>query len=212
MIIFQKNPHFLLFFRLYSSNIFLATNHNFQQHNNLKLNNNHTVIKTQFFYFFIFFTIISFYLFSQQLHTTIKSTTVRFDHLQPPSTSKPLKVEPPKTEILNHRKSNFHFQSNKTFKTARPRNVPLPPISNGQDPLLFLASPMTASSASAVPLLHLLPKPHTKSLMSVLAPPCSAMVIGNKYLDFCCVCLRENEREVGKLRALALGNANAKSK
>ena len=194
MIIFQKNPHFLLFFRLYSSNIFLATNHNFQQHNNLKLNNNHTVIKTHFFYFFIFFTIISFYLFSQQLHTTIKTTTIKFNHLQPPSTSKPLKVEPPKTEILNHGKSAFHFQSNKTFKTARPRTVSLPPISNGRDSLLLLASPATESSTSAVPLLHLLPKPRTKSLMSILAPPCSAMVIGNKYLDFYCVCVRGNER------------------
>ena len=54
---------------------------------------------------------------------------------------------------------------------------------------------MTASSAFAIPFLHLLPKPHTKSLMFVLAPPCSAMVIENKYLDFCYVCVRENERE-----------------
>ena len=99
------------------------------------------------------------------------------------------------TEILNHRKSAFHFQSKKTFKIARPGNVSLPPISNGRDPLLLLVSPMTVSSAFAIPFLHLLSKPHTKSLMSVLAPPCSAMVIGNKYLDFYCVCVCERERE-----------------
>ena len=134
------------------------------------------------------------------------TTTVRFDHLQPPSTSKPLKVEPPKTEILSNQKSAFHFQSNKTIKTARPRTVSLPPISNGQDTLLLLlASPTMASSASAVPLLHLLPKPCTKSLMSVLAPPCSAMVTGNKYLDFCYVCVKGmREREVGKLILLKI--------
>ena len=67
------------------------------------------------------------------------------------------------TEILNHRKSAFHFQSKQTFKIARPGNVSLLPISNGRDPLLLLVSPITASSAFAVPFLHLLPKPHTKS-------------------------------------------------
>ena len=112
------------------------------------------------------------------------------------------------TEILNHRKSAFHFQSKQTFKIARPGNVSLPPISNGWEPLLLLVSPIMASSAFAVPFLHLLPKPHMKSLMFVLTPPCSAMVIGNKYLDFCYVCVRENERErereVGKLILLKI--------
>ena len=65
---------------------------------------------------------------------------------------------------------------------------------------------MMASSTFAIPLLHLLPKPRTMSLMFVLALPCLAMVIGNKYLDFCCVCVRgnEREREVGKLIVLKI--------
>ena len=59
---------------------------------------------------------------------------------------------------------------------------------------------MATSSTFAIPLGHLLPKPHPKPPMSPLTPPYLAMVIGNRDLDFnvcvcVCVCVRERERE-----------------